>query len=94
MIPEELFKRRHRGTPESFTLIIVNAIVLALVAPGFVKCHHISLVFWIVAGALAIYNFFTVRRHIESFDRFAMIAYIASLVIMAGAVVALAFKDC
>ncbi len=94
MLPEEVFKRRHRGTPESFSLIVVNAIVLALAGPGFIKCHQISIVFWIILAGLAIYNFFTVRRNRESFDKVTTISYVASLLVMAGVIVVLALKDC
>ena len=94
MLPEEVFKRRHRGTPESFSLVIVNAIVIALIGPGFIKCHHIGWAFWPCLAALAAYNFFTVRRNRETFDKVSIFSYTASLVIMAGVIVLLVLKDC
>ncbi len=94
MLPEEVFKRRHRGTPESFSLIIVNTIILALIGPGFIKCHHIGLVFWIGLAGLALYNIYTVRRNRENFDKAAMIAYILSVVVFAVIIILLATRDC
>lgn len=94
MLPEEVFKRRHRGTPESFSLIIVNTIVIALIGPGFIKCHQISTVFWAGLGLLAIYNFYTVRRNRENFDKAATIAYILSIAIFAAVIIALATRGC
>ena len=94
MLPEEVFKRRHRGTPESFSLIIVNTIILALIGPGFIHCHQISIVFWIGLGLLAIYNFYTIRRNRDNFDKAATIAYILSIVVFAAVIVILATRGC
>ena len=84
MIPEELYKRRrrHNNTPTYITLIIANCIVLAVGASLAVSCNHIHWFFWVVAGLLGVYNFFSIRRNIEEYTKSIIIAYIVSLVVM------------
>jgi hypothetical protein len=86
MIPEELYKRRrrHNNTPTYITLIIANYIVLAVGASLAVSCNNIHWFFWVVTGLLAVYNFFSIRRNIEEYTKPIIIAYVASLVIIAA----------
>lgn len=86
MIPEELYKRRrrHNNTPTYITLIIANYVVLAVGASLLTSCHHIHWFFWVIIGFLAIYNFFSIRRNLEEYTKPIIIAYVASLVIMAA----------
>ncbi|GAB2985573.1 hypothetical protein GCM10027049_25520 [Mucilaginibacter puniceus] len=86
MIPEELYKRRrnHNNTPTYITLIITNYIVLFVGASLLVSCNHIHWFFWVIAGFLAVYNFFSIRRNREEYIKPIIIAYVASLVIIAA----------
>ena len=86
MIPEELYKRRrnHNNTPTYITLIIANYVVLAVGASLLTSCHHIHWFLWVIIGFLAIYNFFSIRRNLEEYTKPIIIAYVASLVIMAA----------
>ena len=79
MVPEELFKRRHYGTPQSFFLITVNYIVLALAIEFFAACTQINTFFWVTLACLAFYNFYQVRREREEYDKGRIIAYVISL---------------
>jgi hypothetical protein len=79
MIPEELYKRRHYGTPVLLTLLIANAVVLFLIVPAFVSCRGISWAFWVGFAGLATYNFFTIRRNREEFNKITIIAYAISI---------------
>jgi uncharacterized membrane protein YfcA len=84
MIPDEIFKRRrnHNNTPESVLLIIANYIVVFVALALFTTRNHVNWFFWVVLGLLALYNFFTIRRNREEYNRVATIAYIASLVVL------------
>ena len=86
MIPEELYKRRrrHDNTPTYITLIIANYIVLFVGASLLVSCNRIHWFFWVVTGFLAVYNFFSIRRNREEYTKPIIIAYLASLVIIAA----------
>jgi hypothetical protein len=88
MIPEEIFKRRprHDNTPESTLLIIANFIVIAVAASLFVNKNHINWFFWVVAGLLALYNFFTIRKNREEFTKAAIIAYALSVAVLIAVV--------
>jgi uncharacterized membrane protein YfcA len=88
MIPEELYKRRprHNNTPESTLLIIANFIVISVAASLFTSRDHISWFFWVVAGLLALYNFFTIRKNREEFTKPAVIAYTFSVAVLIGVV--------
>ena len=79
MLPEELFKRRHYGTPETLLLIIVNYVVLAVAIELFALCTKINWFFWVVIGVLAFYNYYTIRRNRDEYDRKNIIGYIASI---------------
>ncbi len=89
MIPEEIFKRRrnHNNTPESVLLIIANFIVISVAASLFTNKDHISWFFWVTAGLLALYNFFTIRKNREEFTKPAVIAYALSIVVLIGVVI-------
>ena len=85
MIPEEIFKRRrnHNNTPESTLLIIANFIVVSIDVALFGDKQHINWFFWVVIGLLAVYNFFTIRRNLEEFEKPAVrISYIISVVLL------------
>lgn len=85
MIPEELYnrRRRHNNTPTYITLIITNYIVLFVGASLLVSCNNIHWFFWVIAGFLAVYNFFSIRRNLEEYTKPIIIAYVSSLVIIA-----------
>ena len=78
MLPEEVYKRKHYGTPQSFFLIIVNYVVLVMAMQFFVGCT-ISWYFWASIALLAVYNFYKIRREREEYDRARIIAYLISL---------------
>jgi len=80
----EIFKRRpnHNNTPESITLIIANFIVFAAATSLFANCSKINNFFWVVLGALAVYNFFNIRKYREDYHKPQVIAYILSLAIL------------
>lgn len=79
MLPEEVYKRRHYGTPQSFFLIIANYVVTVLAMEFFAGCTKINPFFWITMGILAVYNFYKIRREREEYDRARIIAYVVSL---------------
>ena len=83
MLPEEVYKRRHFGTPGSFYLIAINYVVLALAIQAFAACTQINWFFWIVIAALAGYNLYKLRRDREEYDKIRIIAYIISVAGMA-----------
>ena len=80
MLPEDLYKRRHYGTPQSFYLISANFVVMALAIQMFASCTVISIYFWITLGLLAAYNFYKIRRDREEYDKIRIIAYIIGVV--------------
>ncbi len=86
MIPEEVFKRRrrHNNTPESILLIIANYIVVSIDISLFANKGQVNWFFWIVLGVLGIYNFFTIRRNREEFNKATIIAYLISIVVLVG----------
>ncbi|HTD98554.1 MAG TPA: hypothetical protein VK668_04685 [Mucilaginibacter sp.] len=76
MEPHEVFKRRHYGTPESFTLITTNYIVMAVGLSITTSHHKIHWFFWVILGLLAIYNVFSLRRNWSEYNKASIIAYI------------------
>lgn len=82
MLPEEIYKRRHFGTPESVSLIIINYIVTIIAIQTFAMRTCINSFFWVVIGLLAAYNAFRINRNRDSFDRKNVIAYSISLVLL------------
>lgn len=82
MVPEEIYKRRHFGTPQSVSLIVTNYIVTIIAIQAFAMCLHINWFFWVVIGSLAIYNIFQIRKNQEVFDRKNLIVYGISLVLL------------
>ena len=84
MIPEEVFKRRrrHNNTPESILLIIANFIVVSTSLALFTTKHHVGWFFWVIIGCLALYNFFTIRRNREEYNRITVISYIISMIVL------------
>lgn len=87
MLPEEVYKRRHYGTPWLFSLIIVNAIATCLAMPSTGKCGHVNWFFWVFIVALITYNFFTIRRNREDFNKVSIISYVVFMLLLAGGVV-------
>ena len=79
MLPEELFKRRHFGTPESLLLIVVNYVVFAVGVEVFAMCSKINWFFWVVIAGLALYNVYTIRRNRDEYGRNTIIGYAVSL---------------
>ncbi len=82
MIPEEIYKRRHFGTPESVSIIVTNYIVTIIDIQVFAICTQIKWYFWAVIGLLAVYNFYKISKNIEVFDRKNLIVYGISLVLL------------
>jgi uncharacterized membrane protein YwaF len=82
MLPDEVYKRRHFGTPQSFFLITVNFVVLALAVQMFAACAHIQTFFWVVLAGLVAYNIYKIRHDREEYDKIRIIAYIISLAAM------------
>lgn len=80
MIPEELFKRRHYGTPDSFFLTITNFVVMAIVIQIFALCNEINWYFWVAVALLALYNFYTIRRNRESYNKARIIGYVIGII--------------
>lgn len=78
--PHQVFKRRHFGTPESFTLITTNYIIVAVGLAIFTSHHKINWFLWVVLGLLAVYNVFSLRRNWSEYDKVGIIAYIISIV--------------
>ncbi|RKR81492.1 hypothetical protein BDD43_1639 [Mucilaginibacter gracilis] len=79
MLPEDVYKRRHYGTPQSFYLIAVNYVVMALTIQAFASCPQINWFFWVVLAVLAAYNVYKIRRDREEYDKIRIIAYIISV---------------
>jgi hypothetical protein len=76
MEPHEVFKRRHFGTPESFTLITTNYIVVAVGLALTTSNHKIHWFFWVIFGLLVVYNVFSIRKNWSEYDKVSIIAYI------------------
>ena len=79
MLPEELYKRRHFGTPETLMLIVVNYVVVAVGVELFAMCDKINWFFWVVIGILAFYNYYTIRRNRDEYGRNNIIGYLISI---------------
>lgn len=80
MLPNNLYKRRHYGTPGSFYLMGTNYVVLAMAIQMFAACTTIGWGFWVVMGLLVLYNIYKIRRDREEYDKIRIIAYIISVV--------------
>jgi 4-hydroxybenzoate polyprenyltransferase len=79
MLPDELYKRRHFGTPESVMLIVVNYVVVAVAIEMFALCTKINWFFWVVLGVLAFYNYYTIRRNRDEYGKNNIIGYVISI---------------
>ncbi|MBS1523480.1 MAG: hypothetical protein JST50_20935 [Bacteroidetes bacterium] len=80
--PNELptvFKRRHFGTPASFTIITTNYVIVAGGLAIFTSHHHIHWFFWVILGLLAVYNAFSLYKNWEDYDKVSLTAYIIGL---------------
>ena len=76
MEPHQVFKRRHYGTPESFTLITTNYIIVSLGLAICTSHHKIHRFFWVILGLLAVFNVFSLRRNWSEYDKVGIIAYV------------------
>ncbi|NCD70418.1 hypothetical protein [Mucilaginibacter agri] len=94
MVPEEVFKRRHYGTPPLFSLIIVNSVLICFIVPFFATCGTIHWLFWVFLALLSTYNFFTVRRYREELTKVMLIAYGISLVVEVAGILLFLHKTC
>lgn len=74
--PQQVFKRRHFGTPESFTLITTNYIVVAVGLSITTSHHKIHWFFWVIFGLLVVYNVFSLRKNWSEYNKVSIIAYI------------------
>ena len=79
MEPRPVFNRRHFNTPESFTLIVTNYIIVAVSLSIFASHHKIHWFFWVIFGLLAVYNVFSLRKNWSEYDKASIIAYIISV---------------
>jgi len=79
-----VFNRRqnHNNTPESITLIITNVIVFIVATQIFANCTKISTFYWVVMGALGVYNFFNIRKYREDYGKPQVIAYVISIIVL------------
>ncbi|RYE32173.1 MAG: hypothetical protein EOP42_09735 [Sphingobacteriaceae bacterium] len=82
MIPEEIYKRRHFGTPQSVSLIVTNYIVVIVAVQVFAMANPINWIFWVILGLLAVYNVYQIRRNREDFDRKNLLVYAVSIVLL------------
>jgi hypothetical protein len=73
----EIFKRRrnHNNTPKYALLIIANYVVCCGL---FTVVSKINWFFLLTVSLLAVYNYFTIRRHIDEFIKPVIIAYLIS----------------
>ena len=76
MEPHQVFKRRHYGTPPSFTLITTNYVIVALGLAVCTSHHKIHWFFWLIVAGLAVYNYFSLRKNWSEYDKAAIISYI------------------
>lgn len=90
MVPEQLYKRRrnHNNTPKSLLLILANCITVLVSTSLFTNCTKITNFFWVVMVGLAVYNFFTIRRFRDEYNRVTIIAYIISLAVLVALFIA------
>ncbi|WP_183564626.1 hypothetical protein [Mucilaginibacter sp. SP1R1] len=81
MLPDEVYKRRpnHNNTPESIILIVANYIVFAVAMQLFAACTKINSFFWVTLAALALYNFFNIRKYRADYGKAQIIAYVISI---------------
>jgi hypothetical protein len=84
LIPEEIYKRKHYGTPQSALLIVSNYTVFAFAVSVFAAGKTINWFFWVAMGLLAIYNVFNIRKDREEYTRTRIIAYVLSLLTLVG----------
>jgi hypothetical protein len=82
MLPDELYKRRHYGTPQSILLIVSNFTVFAVMGSIFAAGKTVNWFFWVAMGLLAIYNVLNIRKDREEYNRARIIAYIISILLM------------
>jgi hypothetical protein len=79
MEPQQVFKRRHFGTPVSFSLITTNYLVVVLGLTFTTSHHKIHWFFWVIFGLLAVFNVFSLRKNWSEYDKVSLIAYIISV---------------
>ncbi len=79
VLPEDIYKRKHFGTPESLMLIVVNYVVMALAIEIFAMCTKIGWGFYVITAGLAVYNYYIIKRSRDEFNKTTTIAYVLSL---------------
>ncbi len=94
MIPEEVFKRRHYGTPPIFQLIVVNCVLVCFVVPFFATCGSLNWLFWVFLALLGAYNGYTVYREREEFNKVTVIAYAIGAFVAIAGIFLLLHKNC
>ncbi|WP_461450633.1 hypothetical protein [Mucilaginibacter sp.] len=92
MLPEEVYKRRHYGTPQSVQLIIANFTVLTVAISIFAGGKHVNWFFWVLMGLLVIYNVLNIRKDREEYNRARIIAYVFSVLLMIALFLAIRLK--
>ena len=95
MIPEELYKRRrrHNNTPKSLMLIMTNYIVVLVCTSLFTACGKVNAFFWVVIAGMVVYNFFSIRRFHDEFNKVTIIAYAVSMVTLIAVFVMFLVKE-
>jgi hypothetical protein len=80
MASGEIFnrRRRHNNTPKYALLIIANFVTCCAL---FTVDSKLNWFFFITIGGLAVYNYFTIRRHIHEFTKPVVIAYAVSILV-------------
>jgi FtsH-binding integral membrane protein len=92
MLPDEVYKRKHYGTPQSMLLIVSNFTVLTISISLFAGGKHINWFFWVAMGLLVVYNFFNIRKDREEYTRPRILAYVFSVLMMIALFLVLRLK--
>ena len=61
---------------------MANYVVIFVCTSLFTSCGRINSFFWYVVAALAIYNFFDIRRYRDEYNKTTIIAYTGSVVFL------------
>jgi hypothetical protein len=95
MIPEELYKRRrrHNNTPKSLMLIMTNYIVVLVCMSLFTACGKVNTFFWVVMAGMAVYNFFSISRFRDDFNKITIISYAGSMVVLIAVFILFLVKE-
>jgi len=77
-------RRKHNNTPKSVLLIFSNFVVVLVSSTLFTSCNHINSFFWVIVAGLGVYNYFTIRRFRDEYDKITVISYVISMVVLIG----------